>query len=90
MPAQPQGLKELCFQACPNLDSLQALKKLVSLEYFGLLETTTVADGDLSGLLTLPKLKHASIRDRQHYDVKNSDLPKAYRRARKLIVLYQE
>jgi internalin A len=83
-------LAKLYLQACPNIESLQALKRLVNLEYFGLLETTTVADGDLATLLTLPKLKHATIRDRQHYNVRNSELPKAYRHANKVTVLYQE
>ena len=69
---------------------IQTLKRLVNLEYFGLLETTTVADGDLATLLTLPKLKHATIRDRQDYNVRNSELPKAYRHANKVTVLYQE
>src|ERR1700739_1012407 len=85
-----ENLAELLLQACPNIESLQALKRLVNLEYFGLLETTSVADGDLATLLTLPKLKHAAIRDRQHYNVRNSELPKDYRRANKVTVLYQE
>ena len=84
------NLEALGFQACPQIESLRGLERLVNLEYFGLLETTNVADGDLGVLLALPKLRHASIRDRQHYHVKNSELPKTYRHGNKLTVLYRE
>jgi hypothetical protein len=83
-------LQELCFTACPQIESVQPFNGLPALEYFGLLQTTNVADGDLSALLKLPRLKHASIRDRKHYNVKNADLPKAYRKRYKLVTLYKE
>jgi hypothetical protein len=85
-----RNLQELFFKACPKLESLRSLWGLPSLEYFGLLETTTVADGDLSVLKTLPKLKHASIRDRKHYTHTDADFPKGYRRTLKLITLYED
>jgi hypothetical protein len=83
-------LQELCFTACPQIESIRAIEGLPALEYFGLLQTTEVADGDLSALLKLPRLKHASIRDRKNYNVKNDDLPKAYRKANKVIALHKE
>ena len=80
-------LQELWFTACPQIESLRAIEGLPALEYFGLLQTTSVADGDLSALLKLPRLKHASIRDRKHHNMKNDNLPKAYRKTNKLITL---
>lgn len=88
--AHLRSLQELFFKACPNIESLRSLAGLPNLEYFGLLETTTVADGDLAVLKTLPKLKHASIRDRKHYTNNNRDFPKAYRTVTKMTKLYEE
>lgn len=84
------NLQELFFKACPKLESLRSLEGLPNLEYFGLLETTTLADGDLSVLKTIPKLKHASIRDRKHYTHSDADFPKSYRRTLKLVTLYED
>lgn len=84
------NLQELCFKACPKIESLRSLRGLANLEYFGLLETTSIADGDLSVLNLLPQLKHASIRDRRHYSHKNADFPKAHRRTTKVVTLHQE
>jgi len=83
-------LENICFNTCPNLESLLPLKSLPELQLFALLGTTSVADGDLSVLLTWPKLKHASIRDQKHYNHKNSEFPKAYRPSNKLITLHKE
>ena len=85
-----RNLQELFFKACPKLESLRSLRSLPNLEYFGLLETTTVADGDLSVLESLPKLRHVSIRDRKHYTHGDVDFPKSYRRTIKLVTLYED
>ena len=83
-------LQELCFTRCPAIQSLQPIAGLPELEYVSLLQTTTIAEGDISALHTLPRLKHASIGDRKHYNVKNTDLPKASRRTYKMTTLYEE
>jgi hypothetical protein len=85
-----RAVQELCFTRCPAIQSLQPVAGLPELEYVSLLLTTTIAEGDISALHTLPRLKHASIADRKHYNVKNTDLPKAYRQTHKLTTLYQE
>jgi Leucine-rich repeat (LRR) protein len=82
------NLQELCLKRCPEVDSLKPVKGFGALEYVGLLETTNIQDGDLSVLLTLPNLKHASFVDRKHYSHKNADFPKVYRVPNKLVVLY--
>ena len=88
-PVSPlRNLRELCLKRCPEIESLRPIKSLPALESVGLLETTNIQDGDLSVLLTLPSLKHASFVDRRHYTHKNADFPKVYRHANKLVVLY--
>ncbi|HZR29628.1 MAG TPA: hypothetical protein VFA71_12695 [Terriglobales bacterium] len=83
-----RDLQELCLKRCPEIESLTPIKGLPALEYVGLLETTNIKDGDLSVLLTLPRLKHASFVDRRHYNHKNAEFPKTYRAPNKLVVLY--
>jgi len=83
-----RDLQELCLKRCPEIESLTPIKGLPALEYVGLLETTNIKDGDLSVLLTLPQLKHASFVDRKHYTQRNQDFPKVYRVTNKLQVLY--
>lgn len=83
-----RNLRELCLKRCPEIESLRPIQGLPALESVGLLETTNIQDGDLSVLLTLPALKHASFVDRRHYTHKNADFPKVYRQANKLVVLY--
>lgn len=72
-------LRTLFFTACPKIESLQFISKLSRLEYFALLQTSRVSDGDLSGLSSLPKLKHVSFVDRKHYNRRNSAFPKNYK-----------
>jgi hypothetical protein len=82
------NLRELCLKRCPEIESLRPIQGAHALEYVGLLETTTIKDGDLSALLTLPMLKHASFVDRKYYTHKNADFPKVFRGPNKLVVLY--
>jgi Leucine-rich repeat (LRR) protein len=83
-----RDLQELCLKRCPEIESLRPIKSLPALRYIGLLETTNLKDGDLSVLLTLPQLRHASFADRKHYSHKSTDFPKVYRKHHKLVVLY--
>jgi Leucine-rich repeat (LRR) protein len=70
-------LRTVGFADCPSLTSIRCLEGLPNLQAVNLLNTTNVADGDLSPLLSLPSLKNASIRDRRHYSHQNAELPKS-------------
>jgi hypothetical protein len=69
-------LRTLILKECPNIESISPLKSLPSLESVELLQTTNVKDGDLSPLLTMPKLRNVNFIDRLHYSNRNAEFPK--------------
>jgi hypothetical protein len=69
-------LGTLVLNDCPKIESIRSLADLSSLETVGLMQTTNVADGDFSPLLTLPKLRNATFVDRPHYSHRNESFPK--------------
>lgn len=60
-------LKVLGVLNCDDIDSLLPLEGLTELERFYFYESTKVADGDLSVLLRLPKLRDTSFANRRGY-----------------------
>lgn len=70
------SLRELQLVYCPKLQSLRPLDGLQRLERIDLGFRTKVADGDLSALTRLPRLRYADFEDRKHYSHKSADFPK--------------
>lgn len=52
---------------CGEIASLQPLRELAQLRAFFFYESTRVADGDVSVLLELPKLREVAFANRRHY-----------------------
>lgn len=67
-------LKELCIEDCGELESIQCLRGCNSLERVLIIGDTTIKDGDLSVLKTLPNLKEVRVRKRRHYNLSNQDI----------------
>lgn len=58
-----------------EIASLRPLAWLTKIEKLFLVESTNVADGDLSPLMELPHLDHVSFLDRPHYSPTSADFP---------------
>ncbi len=76
---QISGLKNVKTMRLDNLGEIESLKPLQGLDnleelYFA--ESTNIKDGDLSVLLTLPRLKKVLFVDRKHYSHSNDELEK--------------
>ncbi len=61
-------LKRLILYNCGEIQSLRPLQKLKKLEIVGFSGTTFVADGDISPLTNLPRLKLVAFQTRKHYN----------------------
>lgn len=61
----------------PNLAFLRRYQDLEALAIFG---TTDISDGDLSILLSMPKLRSVSLQNRKHYSHTQSDIRTALNR----------
>lgn len=70
-----EELRVLVLADLGEIGSIRPLAGLEKLEKLFLLESTDVADGDLSPLLRLPHLDHVSFMDRPHYSHTSSDFP---------------
>jgi Leucine-rich repeat (LRR) protein len=73
--AQLPYLREFSLVGCPRVESIKPLARLPVLESV-FFRTTVIQDGDMSPLLTLPSLKHATFNDRKHYSHNNAEFPK--------------
>ena len=61
------SVRRLKVANCGDIASLAPLAGLVELEEFFAWESTRVVDGDLSVLLSLPRLREIGMQDRSHY-----------------------
>jgi Leucine-rich repeat (LRR) protein len=83
-----RNLRSFSLMGCPKVQSVRAVGGLPALETVGLLQTTSIQDGDLSALDALPALRHASFLDRPHYNRKNAQYPKRLRYPRRPKLLF--
>ena len=72
-------LRVLALAHVGKIPSLGFLRGLTSLEGLGLLENTTVEDGDLSVLLHLPALKRCQYTEHRHYSPRKDEIQAALR-----------
>jgi hypothetical protein len=70
------SLRTLVLRDCPNIKTIEPIRGLPNLETVGLMQTTNVKDGNLSPLLSLPKLQNATFIDRLHYSHRCERFPK--------------
>lgn len=70
-----EKLRVLMLADLGEIASLRPLTRVTKLEKLFLIESTNVADGDLSPLLDLPHLDHVSFMDRPHYSHTSADFP---------------
>jgi hypothetical protein len=73
---QLQGLVNLSINACGDIESIDFVSALETLETMGLGGGTSVLDGDLSPLLTLPVLRYAGVDKKKHYSHTPAELTK--------------
>jgi hypothetical protein len=71
------ALKRLKVANCGEIASLSPLAGMESLEQFLAWESTRIVDGDLSVLLTLPRLRMIGMRDRREYRPRVSEIEAA-------------
>jgi hypothetical protein len=71
-------LKILFLVNMATIDTLQGLEKLTELEEFIFYESTNIADGDLSPILSLKNLKKISFQNRRHYSHRREDFEGLY------------
>lgn len=71
-------LKRLYLDNGGKIDSLKPLDKLNSLEKVGFVESTNIADGDLSPLVRQNNLSQVSFQNRRHYSHRREDFGVAY------------
>jgi hypothetical protein len=69
-------LRTLVLNNAPNLESLKPLLDSKAIEAICIMQTTSIADGDLAILKKLPTLRHVNFIDRKHYNQNNSDFSK--------------
>jgi hypothetical protein len=69
-------LKRLLLLDIGVINSLKGIGKLINLEEFLFYESTNIADGDISPLLTLRRLKNISFQNRKHYTHKREEIQK--------------
>jgi len=62
---------------CGDIASLAAMATLNELEEFFAWESTRVVDGDLSVLMTLPRLRQIAMASRRHYRPTTAELESA-------------
>lgn len=62
-----------------EIESLKPITNLPNLNDVIIAESTNILDGDLSPLLTLPKLKRCGFRQRRHYSHSNAEIDSALR-----------
>src|SRR5207248_2122084 len=74
--AHLKKLRTLILKDCTKLSSLRPVADLSQLETVGLMQSTNVADGDLSPLERLPHLRNATFKDRRHYSHQSDHFPK--------------
>jgi hypothetical protein len=68
------NLRWLGLNDCGDVESLAPLRSLAQLEVFHAWGSTRVADGDLSLLAELPRLREIRMRDRTSYTPRRADL----------------
>jgi protein phosphatase 1 regulatory subunit 7 len=66
-------LRRLRLSSCAAMPDLKWTAGMDDLDFFSFVETD-VADGDLSPLLNLPKLRYAGTMDKRHYNYRFKDL----------------
>ncbi len=69
-----KNLRRLLLIDDGEIESLSPLAEATSLEELYFYGTTNIADGDLSPLLELPRLREVSFQDRRHYSTTRQDL----------------
>jgi Leucine-rich repeat (LRR) protein len=67
-------LRELIIEDCGEIQSLAPVANCKNLELLQISGNTNVLDGDLSGLLRLPKLKRVLLAEKKHYSHIADDL----------------
>jgi hypothetical protein len=72
---QMSGLEVLDISNCGEIESLRPITGLPNLVHVDFIQDTNILDGDLSPLLTLPKLGDLGFRNRRHYSHKRQDFP---------------
>jgi internalin A len=73
----PSSLHRLKVANCGDIASLAPLAGLREVEEFFAWESTRVVDGDLSVLLSLPRLREIGLQDRRHYSPRVSEIEAA-------------
>jgi hypothetical protein len=68
-----ERLTSVTLTAVPSIESLRSLEHCKALEQVVLLQNTTVADGDISFLKSLPKLRLVRFNEEPHYNAKLAD-----------------
>jgi hypothetical protein len=69
-------LEVLCLNSCGDLPNLRFLAKFPHLRDFRFVNTNVI-DGDLSPLLSLPKLEYAGTLDKKHYSHSAAEIDEA-------------
>jgi hypothetical protein len=71
--ASIRRLRRLKLSSCAPMPGLKWTKGMDDLDFFSFVETN-VEDGDLSPLLSLPKLRYVGTMDKRHYNYKFKEL----------------
>lgn len=70
----PNNARSLDLNSMGEIPCLNFLTKLENLEHISIFGTTDILDGDLSVLLSLPKLRSVNMRNRTHYSHKQDEI----------------
>jgi hypothetical protein len=63
-----RSLNRLRLDDCGEITTLEPLRSCQALEYLSFVGTTRIADGDLSFIDSLPRLRHVQFAPRRHYN----------------------
>lgn len=66
-------LRKFFLDNCGQIESLKPLNNLGHLEWVGFVESTDIADGDLSPLVRQKELERISFQNRRHYSHRRED-----------------
>ncbi len=69
------NLRHLDISNNGKIEDIRFVKNLKKLKEFYFAETTDIVAGDLSPVLSLPKLKYAGFQERRHYNLRWKDVP---------------
>jgi len=73
------NLRTILLEDCGEIESVRPILGLKRLERMSIVGTTSIVDGDLRSLESIPTLKFLGFTNKRHYNIKNKDISPNHR-----------